>query len=435
MPLLKKLENAVATAAVRPRFIIIMCITGLAAGVSAFLLKGGIRLLADLVHCHLGSEGPQWPLLLLPAAGVLLAVLYQKYISRSSLESGTGQVKAHISAHNPQMKPNLMVSPLIANIFTLGLGGSAGAEGPIAFSSAAVASNLGRRFNMPPRLMATIIGCGAGAGIAAIFKAPIGGVLFALEVVGLPVTTPVVLGLILTCLIAGLTSFVLGGSVYPFVFTPSHLFHVDWLPALLLLGLFCGVYSWYYSRTSDFTASFLAQRKNVWLRGGASALWMGALLFLFPAVYGEGFGVVNGLLNGDTHSLTALSPLEGMGHVAVIAVLGGILLCKGSLTSATNHGGGVGGSFAPTLFAGCIAGMFFATVLAGVPWLNAPLHEFTFIAMCGVMAGVIRAPFMAMFLAPEMSGNFHLFLPCVIVALVSWTIACALEKDWRVKGR
>ncbi len=413
-----------------------MCIVGLAAGFSAFLLKGGIRLLTQLCQSWLNPVGPNWILFCLPAAGVALAIVMQKYIFRSDLETGTGQVKTHLKEDNPYMAPSLMYSPLMANAVTLGFGGSAGAEGPIAFSSAAVASNLARRFHISPVMMGTIIGCGAGAGIAAIFKAPIGGMLFALEVIGLPVTTPVILGLLLSCLIAGLSSFIFGGSIYPFDYSPLHTLEWGWLPWLLLLGLFCGSYSWFYRGTGNIAARVLGKINSIWLRGLLSSAFLGGLLFLFPAVWGEGFGVVNILLKGEEDVIFrfGLEP-EGIFSqiVPLLLILGGITLTKGALTSVTNHGGGVGGSFAPTLFAGCVSGFLFTMILNYIPGVNLPVSEFAFIAMSGVMAGVIRAPFMAMFLAPEMSGNFHLFLPCVLVCTISWLWERFLENGLNVK--
>lgn len=413
-----------------------MCVVGLAAGFSAFLLKGGIRLLTQWCQSWLDPNNCNWILLCLPAVGVMLAIVMQKYIFHEDLEAGTGQVKTHLKELNPYMKPNLMYSPLMANVVTLGFGGSAGAEGPIAFSSAAVASNLARRLNMPPQMLATIIGCGAGAGIAAIFKAPVGGMLFALEVIGLPVTTPVILGLILSCLIAGLSSFVFGGSVYPFDYSPAHTLEWGWLPWLVLLGLFCGSYSWFYSGTGNIVAKVLGKIPQIWIRGLVSSILLGGLLFLFPAVWGEGFGIVNSLMKGNEDVLFkfGLEP-EGIFSeiVPVLLVLGGITLTKGALTSATNHGGGVGGSFAPTLFAGCVAGFLFTMIMNYIPGVELPMSEFTFIAMSGAMAGIIRAPFMAMFLAPEMSGNFHLFLPCVIVCTLSWLWVRFLENGFGVK--
>ncbi len=415
------------------RVIYILVVVGFLAGLLAWALKWSLHHLRDLAHTLLDQSSGNLLLIVLPVVGVLAAVIYQRFICHHNLERGTEQIKQSLASGDVREPKDYWYSPIIANVMTLGLGGSAGAESPIALSSYAAASMAGVKARLTPEMLRMVAGCGAGAGIAAIFQSPLGGVFFVLEVLGLQLTTVWVLALVMTCIIAGLTAFILAGSIYPLAFAGVPSMGLEDICWLIALGVLSGVYSIYYSYTGRLTDRMLKRMGNHWVKNIASGLWVGVFLYLFPSLYGEGFEVVNDLLNGSVASLREYSPLQ---HINVSAealtaiILGGILLCKGSLVTATNDGGGVAGTFAPTLFAGCMLGYLFALGVNAVGGNVSP-EECAIIAMAGIMAGVVRAPLMALFIPAEMSCSLHIFLPLAMVSAISYVMVLFSDSAFR----
>ncbi len=392
-------------------FVMILAfVVGLLCGFAALVLKWLIHFIAGQLTGHASINEGNYIYLIYPVIGIVLAGLFVRYIVRDNISHGVTRVLYAISQNKSRLKPHNMYSSLIASSITIGCGGSVGAEGPIVYTGAAVGSNLGQLFRMSPRVLMILVGCGAAAGIAGIFKAPIAGLLFTLEVLMLDLTAVSVMPLLIASITGATVAYVFTGYNVEFDFTQSELFFTQRIPFVIALGVFCGLVSLYFTKVMNMMENFFRKRLGTPLRRtivGGSIL--AVLVFLFPPLYGEGYGAINGLLDGDTSSIVNGS------------IFYSDVLLKGFATSATNGGGGVGGTFAPSLYVGCMAGFFFA-FLANHLGLGIDLStkNFALMGMAGVMAGVMHAPLMAIFLTAEMTGGYSLFLPLLIVSTISY---------------
>lgn len=398
-------------------------IVGVVTGVCAAVFKLAITSLAKLFTSRFNADGFNWFLLVVPIVGLLLTAAYQRYGVHMQLSHGVDKISAKINKRVYRLKKRLMYAWMVAGTLTLGFGGSAGSEGPIASTGAAIGSNLGQMFNMRPNLVRILLGCGAGAGIAAIFKAPVGGFLFTLEVLKLELGTLSVMALMLACLVASLVAYALSGFTVDLSYIQVDQFEPAMIPWILFLGVVCGFYSLYYISVMDTMTRRYSSIKNRWLMSGVCGLVLSAILFAFPAMYGEGYGVMEHVLNGDVDALFRDGPffrIEASGWW-LAAMCAAIVLLKSFACSATNTGG-VAGDFAPTLYAGCMLGLLFATVVNTGFDSGIPASAFAFMGMAGVMAGVVRAPFMAIFITAEMCNGFVMLLPLAVVATISFGV-------------
>lgn len=410
---------------------------GLLSGFGAFLLKRMVAGVSHLLTHALRAGGANWQLLLIPLAGIVLTGILCRYVLKARLAHGVSQLMKSLSQKIYKLKSNILYGPMLASTITLGFGGSAGSEGPIAYTGAAIGSRVAQLFRLSPHSMMIMVGCGAGAGIAGIFKSPLGGALFTLEVLRMPMTTFSVMVLLVTAVTAAMTAFVLSGCTLDIPFDQCVAFDPGLLPYVLALGLFCGFYSLYYTFVMKKISQMLNSLRNPWVRNTAGGGILALLVFCFPALYGEGYGVIGKVINGDFNAILADSMFAGMGGGSemLMLVAGATLMVKCFATSATNSGGGVSGDFAPTLFAGCMGGFFFASLLNQLFGLHLPEAHFAFFAMAGVMAGAIRAPLMAMFLTCEMGAAYSFFLPLMLTAAISFGIVRLFTADsfftWR----
>lgn len=412
--------------------ILLAALVGFAAGFLAFVLKTIIKWLSTFLVGHVHPDDVNFGLLVLPVIGILLAVAFQKWIIGRNLEHGTEKVEAAVKNKHYKLPFSDTYGPMIASTFTLGFGGSAGAEGPIATAGAAIASNLGQKFRLPPGLLRILVACGAGAGIAGIFKAPIGGVMFTLEVMGMELTTLPVIALVIACVIGGMTSYGFTGFTLDVPLTHAQHFDPSMSGWVIILGIFCGLYSLYYSWIASYMRRFFERVGSIWLRGLASGAVVAILVFLFPALYGEGYGVMALLIDGDTHAIVSNSFFDNGGAPSLSMLLifcGGMALVKSAAATSSNSGGGVAGDFAPTLFAGCMTGYFFATGLNSLFGLAIPAENFALIGMAGAMAGIIRAPLMAMFIVIETTGYYGMMFPVVLATAFSYATVIYLKPD------
>lgn len=408
-----------------------MClIVGLASGAAAALLKWLIGHMSDLAHKMMHISSGNWMLIVLPVIGILLAGMFQRYVLRRNIEHGSDIITDNLRKGDNYVSPKFIYGPLLASTFTLGFGGSAGSEGPIATCGAALGGNMSRWLGLGQDKVRMMIACGAAAGIAGIFKAPVGGMLFALECMAVPLTTLQVIAILATCLISSLTAYVLSGSVPDLSLLRFVAQSYDYLPPVLLLGIVSGIYAIYYNKTGMFVRHKLEAMKSPWLRNISSGLLVGVMLFIFPALYGEGYNVIGRLMNEPGYILGSYSPLYGLGKFGLwglILVAAGILLCKGAAAYGTNSGGGVAGDFAPTLFAGAIMGYVFVGASQALVGTTLPMPVFVLAGMAGVMAGAIGTPLMAIFITIEMTASYEYLLPVTISGLTSF----ALVSIWK----
>ncbi|MDE7119839.1 MAG: chloride channel protein, partial [Muribaculaceae bacterium] len=403
-----------------------LCV-GIVAGLAAMVLKWLIHFIAGCLTSDVSISGGNYVYIIYPVVGVLLACWYVRSVVRDNISHGVTRVLYAISQNKSRLKPHNMYTSVIASAVTIGFGGSVGAEGPIVYTGAAIGSNLGQAFRLSPRVLMILVGCGAAAGIAGIFKAPIAGMLFTLEVLMLDLTTVTVMPLLISSITAASVAYIFTGYDLEFFFVQSEPFIISRLPYFIVLGIFCGAISLYFTRVMNLMERFFGRLRLPWRKTLVGGAVLAALVFIFPPLYGEGYGSINSLLNGDPSSIVDGSVFYGdRGQTwFIIMYIGLIILAKGFATSATNGAGGVGGTFAPSLYVGCMTGFFFAFLLNSIgliPEGADPLSvkNFALLGMAGVMAGVMHAPLMGMFLTAEMTGGYELFLPLLVVSTLSY---------------
>ncbi len=408
------------------RAIIASVLAGILIGIGAHILKMLVKYVSLACTHGFNYLGGNYSLLVIPVGGIVLTAILVRYLFRHPLEHATMRIKNLIKHGDPTISPVITVAPIVASSVTLGCGGSAGSEGPIAFAGAAIGSNVARLFRLSPQQTMMLLACGAGAGIAAIFKAPVGGMLFTIEVLSMTLTTSAVLQLLLMCLTSSLTCFALSGFTPDLSFiSPAPFRWAEMLPTAIL-GVACGIYSAYYLTTGNATRRLLDRLGNHWIRNLVSGAILAIALFCFPALYGEGYGLMQKVVNGNYSAV-----LNGMAFTIdrnILCALAGILLTKGIACYATNSGGGVAGDFAPTLFAGCMTGAMFALAANDITSMQLPVGNFALIGMAGVMSGAVRAPFMAIFLTVEMSFTPELLLPVAVCSLISYYTSLTIVK-------
>ncbi len=405
-------------------FVIVLALfVGLFSGIAAVILKFLIHFISGMLTSHINLESGNYLYILLPAIGVFLTFLYVRYIVRDNISHGVTRVLYAISQNKSRLKRHNIYTSVIASSVTIGFGGSVGAEGPIVYTGAAIGSNLGRAFRLSPRILMILVGCGAAAGIAGIFKAPIAGMLFTLEVLMLDLTTVSVMPLLIASITSTTIAYVYTGQEFEFFFAQTENFYTSRIPYVILLGLLCGFVSLYFTRVMNMMENFFGRFKSPWLKLVIGCTILSGLVFLFPPLYGEGYGSIVGLLAGDTSSIVNGSLFYGdRTQVWFLALfIGLIILTKAFATSSTNGAGGVGGTFAPSLYVGCMTGFLFA-YLTNHFGLGVELStkNFALIGMAGVMSGVMHAPLMSIFLSAELTGGYELFLPLLIVSTISY---------------
>ena len=403
--------------------IFLALLVGIFGGLAALVLKLLIHLISSTLLSGVNVSGVNYIYIIFPAIGVILSALYVKYVVRDNISHGVTRVLYAISSNKSRLKKHNMYTSVIASSITIGFGGSVGAEGPIVYTGAAIGSNLGQAFRMSPRILMILVGCGAAAGIAGIFKAPIAGMLFTLEVLMLDLTTVSVMPLLIASITSATIAYVYTGYEFEFFFVTGEPFTAIKIPFVLILGVFCGMVSLYFTRVMNTMENFFKRMGGGWRRTATGCLILSGLVFLFPPLYGEGYGAITDLLAGDTSSIVNGSIFYNEGGTSwfIVLFIGLIIAAKAFATSSTNGGGGVGGTFAPSLYVGCMCGFLFAycSNLMGFETVLST-KNFALIGMAGVMSGVMHAPLMAIFLTAELTGGYDLFLPLLIVSTVSY---------------
>ena len=371
---------------------------------------------------HLGQSGL--------CIGILLAGLFVKYIVRDDIGHGVTKILYAISQRKSRIKPHNTWTSIVASSVTIGFGGSVGAEAPIVLTGAAIGSNLGRVFRMEQKTLMLLVGCGAAGAIAGIFKAPIAGLVFVIEVLMLDLTMTSVLPLLISSVTAATVSYVVTGPEAMFKFSQTEIFEIERIPYVLLLGIFCGLISLYVTRVMVNIEGKYRKLGTFWKKFLLGAMMLSILIFLFPPLYGEGYETIGMLLNGQFLTMMDNTLFSGLSdsYWGIIIFLSLILLFKVFASSATNGGGGTGGIFAPSLYMGCIAGFIFSHTSNYLPFtMYLSEKNFALLGMAGVMSGVMHAPLTGVFLIAELTGGYDLFLPLMIVAVSSYLTIIVFE--------
>lgn len=412
--------------------IFIAFVLGILTGASAAVLKRLVGLINDLALTGYHSGELDYRLLVWPLVGIILTSVYQRYVVRGNVAQGTKIVRDTINSGNPRLKPFTAFNSIIGCSLTMGFGASGGTEGPTALAGSAIAGGISRWFSLPAKWQMLMVAIGAGAGISAIFKSPMGGVLFTLEVLQMQLTTLSVLALIIACMFASATAYALSDFTFDIEFWRQMPIEPSTLGWVALLGLFCGLYSVYYNFTKNRSQKLFMRIRNPWVGPVTTGLVLSVFVFLFPALFGEGFGVIESLVNGSRYSIAEqgiLSVFHGSG--LVIIGISAVLLLKGILVAASYSNGGVAGDFVPTFFAGALAGYLFGICCHQWFGVEVPVWYFALIGMGCVMAGTVHAPLMAIFILCETTNTYGYIFAYIIAIAVSYaTVKIITPKSW-----
>jgi len=410
--------------------LIISFLVGILTAASALILKWLIATIQHLLTGGFNEVGVNYLYLIYPVVGILVAGLFVKYIVRDDISHGVTKILFAISQRKSRIKPHNVWSSIAASSVTIGFGGSVGAEAPMVLTGAAIGSNLGRMFHLEQKTLMLLVGCGAAGAIAGIFKAPIAGLVFVIEVLMLDLTMTSVMPLLISSVTAATLSYIVTGTQAMFQFSQTEVFEMQRIPYVLLLGIFCGLVSLYFTRVMNNVEGMYSHLNAYWKKFLVAGVMLSILIFLFPPLYGEGYDTIGSLLNGDITQMMTNSLFKDWNnnYWGLIVFLGLILLTKVFASSATNAGGGCGGIFAPSLYLGCIAGFVFSHVSNFFPFTTYLSEKnFALLGMAGVMAGVMHAPLTGVFLIAELTGGYNLFLPLMIVAISSYLTIIVFE--------
>lgn len=397
-------------------------VAGIIAGLCTSLLHNGLGILSEWLHKPLDISGFNWEFLLYVPIGLIGAVAFQKGL-KENLGGSTEIIKNALKNPVPGLRDNYCYSPLLGCLITVGMGASAGAEGPCALSGAAIGDRMGRWFHLTPAARRLVFGCGAAAGIAGIFKSPVGGFFFAVEVLQLEMSVLGMMAAITSTMMAFAVAYVLGGFQWNIEILPDLQFipkHFGWIA---LLGVVCGFYSIYYSYTQELAARFFRKIKSRWVSALMCGVGAGLIVFLLPAMFGEGYGLVSDVLNGIDRTLLAFAPYYNDNNRIwmVFGIIGAMLVLKGAVVGAVNNSGGIAGEYVPTIFAGCLLGFMFAT-LCNMIGAGLPVENFALIATAAAMAGIIKAPLMSTFIAAEVTDRYSFLIAFIFASAISFSI-------------
>ena len=430
---LKRLhEWRVAHVSEKMFMIILALLIGFFAAVAAFSLHWIINQIVSLLTSSFDRTGANWLYLVYPVVGIYLTSLFVRYVVKDNISHGITRILYAISSNRSRLKSHNCWSSVIASAITIGFGGSVGAEAPIVLTGSAIGSNLGQLFHLDRKMLMTLVGCGAAGAIAGIFKAPIAGLVFTLEVLMIDMTMSALLPILVSCVTATCFTYIFSGDASLFTFHLDSEWSVHRIPACVLLGISCGLVSLYFIRMMGACENVFTKFKDhphIKLAIGGTVLSL--LIFLFPALYGEGYISINLLLNGrteaDWNQILNNSLFSGQGSM-LIPYIALVLFTKVMATSATNGGGGCGGTFAPSLFIGCFTGFLFSRL-----WnmneigIYIPEKNFSLLGMAGVMSGVMHAPLTGIFLIAELTGGYSMFMPLMIVSVCAYLTIIIFE--------
>lgn len=426
--IISPLRRLVKKLSERDAMMILALFVGISCGFAAVILKTAIEFIHHGLTFWFNGEAYNFLYLVYPGVGMLLAMLFVRYVIKDNIGHGVTKVLQAVSKNESKIRPHNMWSSVLASSVTIGFGGSVGAEAPIVYTGAAIGSNVARYMGLSYKNMTILLGCGAAGAVAGIFKAPLSGVLFTLEILLFNISMSSILPLLLSTISATVISYIFLGDAPAFECTLSP-FAMSNIPFYILLGVFCAACSVYFTRMTLWLEDKIKSIERPMVRWALSASCLGLLIFLFPPLFGEGYEHLHVLLNGgmiDMEGETILAfMLKTSWAIPVFFML--ILLLKVFSMSFTNAGGGVGGTFGPTLFIGAVAGFVVSRSINLIGGDLVPEQNFVLVGMAGLMAGVMQAPMTAIFLIAEISGGYELLIPLILTATVSYGVTRAFE--------
>ena len=417
----------------RQMMMLLAVVVGVLAGVGTYLFEILLYAIKNGLTNWFPVDSAHFLFLIYPAVGIILATLFVKYIVRDNISEGVPRVLYAMSSRNSRIAAHNCWTSVVGGATTIGFGGSVGPEAPIVLTGAAIGSNIGRLARLNYKNSTLLLCCGAGAALAAIFKAPITGVVFVLEILMLDITAGSVIPLLISSVTATTMAFMLRGfdPILAVTLAPQDAFELWQIPLFILLGMLCGLMAWYFtsmnSRVGNFFKGIDRQWKK-WLWGGVI---LGVLIFIFPPLYGEGYEGFTALMHGKTETLfdnSLFYRFRGIDWVVILFIIA-TMFFKVIAMASTNAAGGVGGTFAPSLFVGAFTGATLALVCNMLFHWEVSVVSFTLVGMAGVMAGVMNAPLTSIFLIAELSNGYGLFIPLMITACISFAVNYWLDPD------
>lgn len=413
-------------------FVILSLIIGFFCAVAAYVLHGMIHLIQTLLTSSFAKDGANLLYLIFPVVGIYLTLLFVRYVVKDNISHGITRILYAISTNKSRLKIHNCWSSVIASALTIGFGGSVGAEAPIVLTGSAIGSNLGRVLGLTNKQLMTLVGCGAAGAIAGIFKAPIAGLVFTLEVLMINLTMASLLPILVSCVTATCFTYIFSGDAVLFTFHLDSDWDVNRVPGHVLLGVSCGLISLYFIRMMGVCEGFFQRFSNhPYVKLAVGGIVLSLLIFLFPSLYGEGYHDINILLNGtnaDDWSSVMNRSLFADSTSLLLIYIALVIFTKVVATSATNGAGGCGGTFAPSLFIGCFTGFLFAQLWNeyGIG-VYLPEKNCALLGMAGVMSGVMHAPLTGVFLIAELTGGYSLFMPLMIVSVSAYLTISIFE--------
>jgi len=412
----------------RTKLLLLAVLVGLLCGCAAILLKSMIHWIQTGLLSWFDDPNDSLLLLVYPGVGMLLSLLFVRYLLKDNISHGVTKVLQAVSKNDSNIKPHNTWSSIVASSVTIGFGGSVGAEAPIVYSGAAIGSVIARKAGLSYKNMTMLLGCGAAAAIAGIFKAPLAGVLFTLEILMFNMSMNAILPLLLSSVTATVVTYLFMGTDVQFAGT-IEAFRMARIPFYLLLGIFCGFISLWFIRMTLRVEDRMRHIHNPFWRWGLCAVMLGVLIYLFPPLYGEGYSSLSLMLN---NSAAEVPSLFGESLLAspwlFLLYFAAIMLFKVFATAFTNAGGGVGGTFGPTLVTGGLAGFVIARLINLLGFAALPEANFVLVGMAGLMAGVMQAPMTAIFLIAEITGGYELLIPLIVASTVSYATIRIFER-------
>ena len=417
----------------RQMMMLLAVVVGMLAGIGTYLFEILLYAIKNGLTNWFPVDSAHFLFLIYPAVGIILATLFVKYIVRDNISEGVTRVLYAMSSRNSRIAAHNCWTSIVGGATTIGFGGSVGPEAPIVLTGAAIGSNIGRLARLNYKNSTLLLCCGAGAALAAIFKAPITGVVFVLEILMLDITAGSVIPLLISSVTATTMAFMLRGfdPILAVTLAPQDAFELWQIPLFILLGMLCGLMAWYFtsmnSRVGNFFKGIDRQWKK-WLWGGVI---LGVLIFIFPPLYGEGYEGFTALMHGKTETLfdnSLFYRFRGIDWVVILFIIA-TMFFKVIAMASTNAAGGVGGTFAPSLFVGAFTGATLALVCNMLFHWEVSVVSFTLVGMAGVMAGVMNAPLTSIFLIAELSNGYGLFIPLMITACISFAVNYWLDPD------